>query len=270
MPRRARDLALLAPATLTVAALFGGALAGIVRTSLMPLDGGASLEAWRALIGDPAFVDALLFTLRVTVVSTGLAASVALLGAALLRDRGSLVRAMLALPVPVPHLLVATLAVLWLAPGGIADRALGGLPVDLVRDRAGLGVTLVYVLKESPFLLLLVLAACGRDVRAREETAAVLGSSPWQRMRWVTWPAVRGPLVIGSIIVAAYAAGSFEVPLAIGPNYPPTLATFAYEATQADVIAGQGEAAAALLVVSALAIVLAVGAVRFARDVEGG
>lgn len=266
--RRARDLALLAPAWLTVALLFGGALAGIVRTSLVPLGGGASLDAWRSLAADPDFGAAVFFTVRITVISTGVAALVALAGTALLRDRGSAVRALLALPVPVPHLLVATVAVLWLAPGGVAERALGGLPVDLVRDRAGLGVTLVYVLKEAPFLGLLLLAACGRDLRSREEAAAVMGSGPWQRMRWVTWPAIRGPLVIGSIIVAAYAAGSFEVPLAIGPDYPPTLATYAYDATQADAIAGQGRAAAALLVSSAFAVALALAAVRFARDVE--
>ena len=129
---------------------------------------------------------------------------------------------------------------------------------------------LVYVVKEAPFLALLLLAACGRDLRQREEAAAVFGSGPWQRLRWVTWPAVRGPLVIGSIIVAAYAAGSFEVPLAIGPNAPATLAAFAVEATQADAIAGQGAAAAALLLTSALSIVLALAAVGFARDVEGG
>ncbi len=91
---------------------------------------------------------------------------------------------------------------------------------------------LVYVYKEAPFLALLVLAACGRGLRAREEAAAVLGATPWQRLRWVTWPAIRGPLMVGSIIVAAYVAGAFEVPLLVGPNAPPTLATFAYEATQ--------------------------------------
>ncbi len=269
-PSWARSLVLLAPACVTVTVLLGGAMAGIVRASLMPLGGDAGLDVWRSLLRDPAFSDALLFTLRITLVSTALAALAALLGAALLRDRGSAVRAVLALPVPVPHLLVATLAVLWLGPGGIADRVLGGLAVDPVRDRLGLGVALVYVVKEAPFLLLLVLAACDRGLRAREEVAAVLGAGAWQRMRWVTWPAIRGPLVIGSIIVAAYTAGSFEVPLAIGPNYPPTLATFAFEAAQGDVVSGQGEAAAALLIASSLSIVLAIAAVRFARDVEGG
>ena len=263
MRGRARDLLLLAPACLTVAVLFGGALVGIVRTSLQPLGSGASLAAWRSLLADPAFADAALFTLRITVLSTALAVALAL------RDRGTVVRAVLALPVPVPHLLVATLAVLWLAPGGLADRMLGGVPVQLVRDPAGLGVVLVYVVKEAPFLVLLVLAACGPGLRAREEAAAVLGAGPWQRLRWVTWPAVRGPLVVGSIIVAAYVAGAFEVPLAIGPNDPPTLATFAFEATQRDVLAGQGRAAAALLVASMLAVLLALAAVRVARDVEG-
>ena len=266
---RARDALLLAPACLTVAALFGGALAGIVRTSLQPLGGEASLEAWRSLLADPAFADALLFTLRITVVSTALAAAAALALALLLRDRGSGVRAVLALPVPVPHLLVAALAVLWLAPRGLADRILGGVPLQLVRYPAGLGIVLVYVVKEAPFLVLLVLAASGPGLRAREEAAAVLGVRPWQRLRWVIWPAVRGPLVVGSIIVAAYVAGAFEVPLAIGPNDPPTLATFAFEATQRDVLAGQGRAAAALLVASMLAVLLALAAVRVARDVEG-
>jgi putative spermidine/putrescine transport system permease protein len=266
---RGRDALRLAPACLTLAVLFVGGLVGIVRTSLVPLGGEANLDAWTALLQDPAFADSARFTAQVTVLATVLAAITAVGMAMLLRSRGTVPRALLTLPVPVPHLLVATLAVVWLAPGGLAERLLGGLPVELVRDRAGIGVTLVYVYKEAPFLALLVLAACGRDLRAREEAAAVLGTGPWQRLCWVTWPAIRGPLVVGSIIVAAYVAGSFEVPLAVGPNYPPTLAAFAFEATQGDVITGQGRAAAALLLACAFSIALALAVVRFARDVEG-
>lgn len=270
MSRRAHDLTLLAPASLTLVVLFGGALAGIVHTSLVPLGGGVSTDSWGDLLHDPAFGEALRFTVQVTIVSTMLAALIALGLAGLLRERSAPVRALLSLPVPVPHLLVATMAVVWLGPGGLADRILGGLPVDLIRDRHGLGIVLVYVYKEAPFLALLVLAACGGELRQREEAVAVLGASAFQRLRWVTWPAIRAPLVVGSIIVAAYVAGSFEVPLAVGPNYPPTLATYAFEATQGDLIAGQGRAAAALLLATAFAVALALGVVRFARDVEGG
>jgi putative spermidine/putrescine transport system permease protein len=266
---RLRTAAPLAPAMVTVAVLFGGALAGAVRTSLVPLGGGVTLDSWRALLGDPAFVDAALFSLRVTVLATAVSAAAAVVVAGMLRSHGTLVRALAVLPVPVPHLLVAVLAVLWLAPSGLADRVLGALPVSLVRDDAGLGIVLVYVYKEVPFLVLLLLAAMGSGLQEREEAAAVLGASAGQRLRWVVWPAIRAPLVVGSIVVAAFVLGAFEVPLVIGPNHPPTLATYAYEATQGDVLAGEGVAAAALLVTALAAVALAAAAVRLARSVEG-
>lgn len=259
----------LAPAVIVVVVLFGGAVAGAVRTSVAPLGGGVSLDAWREVVGDPAFVDAVLFTLWVAVASTLASMALAVALAGVLRHRASAVRALITLPVPVPHLLVATVAVIWLGPGGLAERAVGGLPIDFVRDDWGLGIILVYVYKETPFLLLLLLAAMGRSLEAREEAAAVHGAGRWQRLLWVQWPAIRGPLVVGAIVVAAFVIGAFEVPLAVGPNHPPMLATYAFEATQGDVITGQGVAAATLVLTSLAAIALAAMAVRLARTAEG-
>lgn len=269
---RGRDLLALAPALLLLAALFAGALLGAAKVSLVPLGGGlgeASLDSWRALFDDPAFADSLLFTLRVALISTAVAAALGVALALLLRrSAGTVTRALVALPVPFPHLLVAVVAVVWLAPGGLAERLLGGLPFDFVRDRAGLGVIAVYAYKEAPFIALLVLAAMGRSLEQREEAAAVFGAGPLRRARWVLWPTIRGPLVIGCVIVSAFAVGGLEVPLAIGPNFPPALAEFAYQATQGDVITGEAQAAAALLVAGAMAIVLAAVAVRFARSID--
>jgi putative spermidine/putrescine transport system permease protein len=267
---RLRDLRLVAPAAAVLMLLFGGAVAGLVRASLVPLGGEASLDTWRALLDDPAFGDALWFSVRVAVLSTALAAVVARALAGPLRRAGPAVRTLASLPLPVPHLLVAITAVLWLGPGGLAERAVGALPAQVIRDEAGIGIVLVYAYKEAPFLLVLLLAAMGRGLEERAEAAAVLGASPWQRARWVVWPTVRGPLVVGSIVVAAFVLGAFEVPLTVGPNDPATLAVFAAEATQGSLLGGEGTRAAALLVTTALACVLAVVAVRFARDAEGG
>jgi putative spermidine/putrescine transport system permease protein len=253
----------------TIAVLFGAALVGALRTSVTPLGGGITLDSWSALLSDPAFVDAALFSLRLALVATVLSALAAVAVVGPLRSRGTFPRALASLPVPVPHLLVAVVAVVWLAPGGLAERALGALPFELVRDRAGLGIVLVYVYKETPFLVLLLLAAMGGGLREREEAAAVLGASARQRLAWVLWPTIRAPLVVGSIVVAAFVLGAFEVPLTVGPNYPPTPATYAYEATQGDVLAGEGVAAAALLLTAVAAIALAAAAVRFARTAEG-
>jgi len=268
---RASGALALAPALALLALLFAGALLGALKVSVVPLGGAlgdASLERWDDLFSDPAFRDGLWFTLRIALLSTMLAAVGGVALALALRRQGAAGRAVAALPVPVPHLLVAVVAVVWLAPGGVSDRLLGGLPLDLIRDENGFGITLVYVYKEAPFIALLVLAALGRAVSEREEAAAVMGAGRWRRLAWVVWPAIRGPLVIGSVIVAAFAIGAFEVPLAVGPNYPPTLSSYAFEATQGDVIAGEGKAAAALLVSGLLAIALAGVAVRLARSVD--
>ena len=43
--------------------------------------------------------------------------------------------------------------------GGLADRLPAGLPIDGGRSRSGLGVVLGYLVKEGPFLALLLLGA---------------------------------------------------------------------------------------------------------------
>ena len=271
--RRLPAVVMLVPAVAAVTLLFGGGLAGAVRRSLHPtVDGSGPLElsAWRSLLRDPAFADALRFSLQTTLLATALSAAAAVAVATALRRRGALPRLLVALPVPVPHLLVAVLAVLWLGPGGLAERAIGALPLPLVRDRAGLGVVLVYLYKETPFLVLLLLARMGRGLTQREEAAAVLGAGRWQRLRWVVWPTIRAPLAGGALIVAAFVLGAFEVPLAVGPSHPPTLATFAYDQPRLDLVAGQARAAAALLVAAAASITLTVATVRLARGVGRG
>ncbi len=267
--RAGRDRLMLAPAVLTILLLFGGALAGAVRTSLVPLGGEAGTDAWRTLLSDGEFRDAVRFTLRTAAISTVLAGVLAVLLAWAARRSGTAVRALLALPVPVPHLLVATLAVLWLSPGGLAERILGSLPVDLVHDQEGAGIVLVYLYKEIPFLVVLLLAAMGQGYRERDEAAAAIGVSPRQRLRWVLWPTIRGPLIVGCIIVFAYVVGAFEVPLVVGPSYPPTIAEYALQRSDADLIAGPGIAAAALLSTAAASMLLAALAVRVAKDPQG-
>jgi putative spermidine/putrescine transport system permease protein len=252
----------------TVLVLFAAAIAGAVRSSLRPPGGlgPASLASWRALLGEANLGPVLGFTAWVTALTIAVAAPVALAAAMVLRRRGGLARSLFGLPVPVPHLVVASVAVLWLAQGGLAERILGVLPIQLVGNGAGLGIVAVYVYKEAPFLTLLLLAAAGEELSRREEAAAVLGAGRWQRVRWVSWPVLRGPLFVGCVISGAFTLGSFEVPRVIGPSSPTMIAEFAFRARENNLLAGQGESAAALLLAAGMAIILALVAVRFARS----
>ena len=107
---------------------------------------------------------------------------------------------------------------------------------------------------------LLRLAAWDDEIAAREEAAAVHGAGPAARLWHVVLPGVRGPLVVGSLVVAAFVLGSFEVPLVMGPTQPETIATYALAVTQVAALSGRAEAAAALLVATAGAFLLAIAA----------
>lgn len=255
----------IAPTLGTIVLLFGGAVAGAASASLHPTArAGATLSAWRFVLTDGRFQAAVAFTAAIAAATTLLAAALALIAARWLRGH-RWPQVLFTLPVLLPHLLVAVVAVLWLGPGGVADRVLDPLPVQLVRASSGIGIVLVYLVKEVPFLTLLVLAAWDEDVTALEEAAAVSGAGPVRRLAMVVAPAVRGPLVIGGTVVAAFVVGAFEVPLLVGPTSPPMLATYALEETRLAGLAGRANAAAALLVATGLTVVLALVAARGAQ-----
>ncbi len=252
------------PVAVIVVVLFGGAVVTAAATTVRDPAGRWTLDVWREVLADPALMDAVWFSLRTTLAVTVLSAALAVPIAAGVRNR-LWTKAVSVVPLVIPHLTVAVLAVLWVGPGGLADRLLGGLPLQMIRDRAGIGIVAVYVIKEVPFLVLLVTAAWGEATREREEAAAVLGAGLVTRFRFVTWPAIRLPLVTGALIVAAFVLGAFEVPLVVGPSYPPTLATLAFEQTRAPDLAGGARAAAILLLATGLTLLLAGMAARVAR-----
>ena len=266
--RRTGGVLPVLPALVATLLLFGGAVTGALRTSLAPLPGSpVTLDAWRRVLGDPRFHEAVLFTGAVAVVATVVSIVLALPLAAVVR-RSRAAQALVALPVLLPHLLVAVVVVLWLGPGGLAERLLGDLP-QVVRAPNGLGIVLVYVVKEVPFLTLLLLSVWGPDVDRRAELAATLGVGPWRRLVAVVWPAVRAPLVLGAAVVLAFVLGFLQVPVVVGPTSPPTVPEYAVEATRLGGLTGQADAAVALLLASLAALVLAAGAAVAARRLDG-
>lgn len=256
------------PALVVTLVLFGGALAGAVRTSLAPLPGQPpSADAWTRVLGDPRFLESLLVTLAIAVVTTALSVLLALPAAALVRGRRAL-QVLLGLPVLLPHLLVAVVVVLWLGPGGLVDRVVADLP-SVVRAPSGAGVVLVYLLKEVPFLVLLLLAVWDDDVDRRVEVARTLGVGRVRALRLVVWPAVRAPLVLGAAVVLAFVLGFLQVPAVVGATDPVLLPVYALDASRVRGLEGQADAAVALLVATGLALLLAAAASAWARRLDG-
>jgi putative spermidine/putrescine transport system permease protein len=162
-------------------------------------------------------------------------------------------------PVAAPHLVIASLAVLWLAPGGVVDRVVGRTPGWLIGDGSGCGIILVYVAKEIPFLTLLALAALDDATSELDATAAVLGANGWQRLCDVAIPRLVLPLGAGALVVTAFVIGAVEVPMLVGPTRPDMLGTYALDVVRIDGPRARADAAVAELV--AALIVAALGSV---------
>lgn len=256
------------PAFVIVGGLAAASVVGVIRTSLRPGlagSGGFGLAAWRTVFADPAFGDALRFTLWVAVASTLIAVIVAVPTALALR-RGPLAgRLALGLPVAAPHLVVAALAGLWLAPGGLAERLIGDLPFTITGDRRGVGIILVYAWKDVPFLVLVALSALDRSTQELEDSAAALGAGPWHRLRDVIAARLAVPLIGGGMLIAAFVIGAVEVPLVVGPTRPDMLGTYALDAVRIDGPAARADAAVAHVVAAGLVAVVGVALIMITR-----
>ena len=236
-------LILLAPALVVILVLFAGGLALGLSQSLgyMPIIGayGFSLEAYLELLGSPGFLPSVLLTVFVSVTATGAAVTLAVITALSLRKHfvgKRLVSFLYQFPLTIPHLVVAVGMMMLVSQSGLLARGayrigLIGDPSQfpvLVFDDLGIGIILVYIWKEVPFIGLIALAVLQSIGSDYEEQARTLGANSWQTFRHVLLPIIIPGILPGSIIIFAYTFSSFEVPFLLGKSYPAMLSVLSY------------------------------------------
>ncbi|MDO9165126.1 MAG: ABC transporter permease [Rhodoferax sp.] len=220
-------------------------------------------SAWQGLLADSQTLQALGLTLWTGLLASGLSVALA---AWLISHNfpgpawARLVQA-LGPMLAVPHAAFAIGLAFLLAPSGWLLRALSpwatGLdappPWATTQDPWGLGLVLVLVAKEVPFLLWAAATQLQRADVAQVWTRELLvarsmGYGPrtaWWRVLWPQlWPRLRWPM----LAVLAYSLTVVDVALVIGPTTPPTLAALAWQwLLDADVTVNARGAAAAWL-----------------------
>ncbi|WP_421723744.1 ABC transporter permease [Bauldia sp.] len=253
--------------------------AGLVGTLLpafgyLPAAGGqtVSLSPWQALAGHPGFWTALGLSVFTGVVATVLALALAAGYCATAHGRVGYRRAeaMLAPLLASPHAAMAIGLAFVLAPSGWIARAISpwltgwDVPPDVATVGDPLGITLIVALlvKEIPFLLLMILAALYQiPVDDHLKAARALGYT-----RAVAWMKIIMPQVYAQIRLPIYAVLAFsmsvvDMALILGPNNPPPLSVLALRWFNAPDVAMTMPAAAAALT-QFLAVAAAIAAWR--------
>lgn len=275
---------LLTPALAVIGVLYSGGLLLLLTQSLgfFPPTGETSftLGHYRELLFDREVRAAFWLTLKLATVATA-ASAVAGLGLALaLREaaRHSVwLNVLLQIPLALPHLALAVVLINLIAPSGLLARlayAAGWLnaPADfpvLIGDRYGLGILVAYVLKETPFILLMTLAVLVKHGDEYEQVARTLGASAWQRLRYVTLPLVAPTVVSAALIVFAFVFGAFEVPFVLGRPYPAALAVVAQRRFSSTDLTERPSAIALTMLITLSAVALVWLYARLARAIVG-
>lgn len=226
---------------LTLVLLLGPVLAGVLGTLLpafgyLPILGGdsPSVAPWQALLAHPGVLKGAGLSLSVGLGSTLLSVvlvvgfAAAWHGTPWFRRLSRWLSPLLA----VPHVTVAFGLAFLLAPSGWLLRIpalLGDWPYPpdwlIVQDPWGLSLTLGLVLKETPFLFLMLLAALNQvDAPSLRRVALSLGYGPTVGWLKVVFPQLYPQLRLPIFAVLAYGCSSVEMALLLGPTTPPVLA----------------------------------------------
>lgn len=225
---------LRALALLGVVVVLGPVLPGL----LWALAPTAQASVWQALWASNQWLPALASTLTSALLGTALACLLAGGVATLAYPSAAWQRLQSRLPLllSLPHAAFAVGLLFLLAPSGGLARLLATVlgwaapPAWVtVQDPHGLALALALVLKESWFLLWVLMAVLGEAATARQALVArTLGYGRWAIWRQVLWPQLLPRLGWPLAAVWAYSLSVVDMAVVLGPTNPPTLAVLGW------------------------------------------
>lgn len=200
--------------------------------SLLGEESSFTLTHWQAVLSDPVFQKAFLYSVKVSVLGAVLSIVVAYPIAMWLRNPlpGKIaIITTLRAPMLVPGLVAAFLFVNMISYHGILNEALVYLgiwdaPRTLQNDEFGWGVVILQMWKNIPFALILIGGAVNSLKSDLLDAAANLGSNSWQRFRYVIFPLSLGAVQVSFILIFIGALGDFAFYSIAGPRETYSLA----------------------------------------------
>ena len=198
-----------------------------------------TLKYYWEVLNKPEFLNFLQHTLYISFVSSLIATVTGtLLAYFFLKSRRyKWVSFIYKIPIAVPHLVAALMLVFILSQGGVFARL--AMKLGLITESAefpaffysrnGIGIILIYIWKEIPFVTFMVYTVMKNIHTKLAEVAVNLKASQYQVFRYVILPLSMPSIISASAIAFAFSFGAFEIPYLLGATYPKTLPVWAYQ-----------------------------------------
>jgi putative spermidine/putrescine transport system permease protein len=233
---------LIAPAVILLLGIIGMGITTCIWQSLgkFPQIGlnDITLDYYKTILTNKQFIDSLTLSLKTSFISSIIAVILGVVLAYFMsKDRFSKFRYfLLNLPIIVPHIVVVLLIFSIFSKTGILSRVLYNLNIikdssefiNLVNDKNGIGIILVYIYKGMPFIAMTTYNVLKSLDNKLEEIAMNLGANRYQTFRLIILPQIMPTILSSFIIIFAFSFGSFEVPFLIGATNPKALPVNAY------------------------------------------
>ncbi len=199
-------------------------------------ESGFSSDFWGRQLTSPILQGAVLYSLKIALVSSVLSVSLAYPLALWLRKPfvgSGLISGLLKAPMMVPGLVAAFLFVNVIAFHGFLNESLLALgiidkPMRMQNDRYGLMVMFLQVWKQLPFALLLLTAAVQSIHNDLLDAARDLGAGAFARFRKIILPLTLKAMQAALIIIFIGAAGDYSFQVVAGPSNTSSLAQHMY------------------------------------------
>ena len=136
-----------------------------------------------------------------------------------------------------PHISVAYIAILLFSRTGLVSAVLFQLGFindfkafpSLIFDNRGFGIILGYLMKEIPFVVLMIGASLQKIPYQMIQTARMLGGKKLYITRRIIIPSCLNSLLSSFVILFLYSFGGFEMPFILGGSKPVMISITVYD-----------------------------------------
>ena len=225
-----------------------------------------TLNFYRQVLSDQRFLRSLGNTFYIAITAS-LISIIAGTGIAFIMNRalpGRFSYVLYKTPIILPYLVVVVAVLYTFSQTGILSRftyALGlvddpnNFPL-LVYDRFSIGVMLVYLFKQIPFVALTVFTVLKNLDKKYVQIAENLGAGSWLTTTLVTLPLLAPSILSAFLVIFAFNFGAFEVPFLLGNPGRLTLPLLAYYEFRSPVLEARPVGMVINVIISAISFLM--------------